>query len=922
MKRRLLLGLPLILLAAIAAAILALPSFVASNAHRATIEALASSLTGRQVHVRGSLSLALLPAPELIAGDITIAGPRREVITARSLTLDIALPALLQGRLAARSLTLASPVIAFPWPLPGGPASVAPPPWLTALHAKMSNATISLGGVTFSNVDADVFTGGDGAVAISGTGICGGLPLRLSVALAAADASGRAALTVDTGIDNPQLTAHFAGALNRASEISGSISGTATLPGATPITGTATAQAGDAEFRLTGISLTQGAAQLTGTARLTLSPRAINLDLSGSNLDLATFLPARSLAGSLPPGALTIAATNSRLGGMVIPQFQASLDYGPAGITLHRLTGSLAGATDFTVTGRIDGQDNLSGQAALTSADLKVLLGAADLPDDWRGARVNAGFAGTPSHLVLSGISGKLGADGFTGGLILDRTDHLAAAGQLHFGQLDIAPFIALLRQTGGGFAADGEITADRAAFSRITMTHLLVDAAWSGQLVVRSLSASLYGGIADASFRLDPAGGLTAARASLSIPSAAPLVALLPVSWQPPASLARAPLSMAVLAEGPATALATNMVATLGPVSLTAAPVLNITARTAAGPLTLRHPNAIAALRAFGLDAGLAWPGAGSIALRADMLVSAGQMGLPDFVLSFGDLTADGRILVTPDRQITAQIGADTLALPPLPANITIPWPQLSAAHGVVNISANRVWLAGREILGPSAVSVNLAGNQVGVSIPRVTLAGGMLSGSINAAMSNNGSPVIMAKLNLANADAGSLSLPVGFPYAITAGTLSGQADLTASGYGQATWAATLAGNASLAAANGSLNGFDLAGLVTALKSPNRFDALRQAALTGTTSFASLALAGSFAHGNFTLASASLAGPAGQANATGSIDVPDNDLALQTTLLPQINPPLTLNVATIGNWATPKQIPILRPGLAWSPSP
>jgi uncharacterized protein involved in outer membrane biogenesis len=187
---------------------------------------------------------------------------------------------------------------------------------------------------------------------------------------------------------------------------------------------------------------------------------------------------------------------------------------------------------------------------------------------------------------------------------------------------------------------------------------------------------------------------------------------------------------------------------------------------------------------------------------------------------------------------------------------------------------------------------------------------------------MTNTESPVITAKLNLANADAGSLNLPVGFPYGISAGTLSGQADLTASGYGQATWAATLTGNASLAAANGSLNGFDLAGLVTALKSPNRFDALRQAALTGTTNFASLTLAGSFAHGNFTLSSASLAGPAGQANATGSIDVPDNDLALQTTLLPQINPPLTLNVATIGNWATPKQIPILRPGLAWSPTP
>jgi len=45
---------------------------------------------------------------------------------------------LLHGQLAVETLNLDSPVIAFPWPLPGGPRAVAPPPWLAALHAQAS----------------------------------------------------------------------------------------------------------------------------------------------------------------------------------------------------------------------------------------------------------------------------------------------------------------------------------------------------------------------------------------------------------------------------------------------------------------------------------------------------------------------------------------------------------------------------------------------------------------------------------------------------------------------------------------------------------------------------------------------------------------------------------------------------------------
>jgi hypothetical protein len=293
---------------------------------------------------------------------------------------------------------------------------------------------------------------------------------------------------------------------------------------------------------------------------------------------------------------------------------------------------------------------------------------------------------------------------------------------------------------------------------------------------------------------------------------------------------------------------------------------VLNVPQESATGPFTLRHPDAIAAAKLLGYDGGLAWPGAGSVALRADLAVSPAQIGLPDFVLSLGDLTADGRIIVTAKHQISAQIDADTLALPPWPATLVMPWGWLAAAQGRVDLSANRVWLAGREILG--------AGTANAVFLP----------GKV--------------------------------------GSVTAQAALTASGYAEPAWAATLAGSASLTASNGTLNGFSLTGIVQALKSPDRFDSLRAAATTGTTDFKTASFAGNFEHGNFSLTTATLTGPDGVANASGSVDIPDNDVALETTLLPAVDPPLTLNIATLGNWADPKQIPILRPGLAWSPGP
>ena len=192
MNRRVLWLIPLFILLLFGGFLAALPRLVASTTNRATIEELASSLTGRQVHIGGKLSLALFPEPQLIAGQITIGGPDKETITAQSLTLDIAVTSLLRGRLSARNLTLQSPDIAFPWPLPGGAAAVAPPTWLTTLHAQIADGAISVGAVRFAHVDADIYTGAGGALSVAGTGDLRGQPINVSLNLAGLDVTGAA----------------------------------------------------------------------------------------------------------------------------------------------------------------------------------------------------------------------------------------------------------------------------------------------------------------------------------------------------------------------------------------------------------------------------------------------------------------------------------------------------------------------------------------------------------------------------------------------------------------------------------------------------------------------------------------------------------------------------------------------------------
>jgi uncharacterized protein involved in outer membrane biogenesis len=930
--RRLFWIIPLAALLLVIAVIIALPGLVASTEHRAAIESLASSLTGREVHIGGKLSLALFPEPQLIAERITISGPDQETITAKSLTLDIALNTLLHGRLTARSMTLQSPVIAFPWPLPGGAASVAPPPWLAALHAQINDGQISVGSLQFQNVNADLFTGADGAVSIAGTGNLLAQPVTVSVSLGAVDATGAAPVTVD-GQDG-DATLHLSGNFSAASTLTGGIAFNA--PGLTggdpalsqPITATAGISVSPGEIALSGLRATSGNAVITGTARLDIPSAKLNLLLAASNLTLPSSLPEFGVSAMKTFSVhLALDANDPILAGVLIPHAFAEADISAAGFNIASFNATLPGNGAFKLSGTVDPSGNLQGNISLNTEDLGGVFQAfgasSALPSAWRQADLNGTLSGDTAHLSLANISGTLGEDNLTGTAVLDRSGATPEmSGALHFDQLDLTPLAAAFRSFhGAGFGADFELTAGRASIYNIPMTRLLVDAAFGPQLVVRRFSASIFGGLAAGGLTVAPDGQIAAAHALLSLPSAAPAAAMLPAGWRPPDALVHAPLSAYLKGAGPAGQLATTIALTLGDINAAAAPVLDLTHLTAAGPLLIRHPSAIGLFKLLGLNAGLAYPGAGSVSLRADITASPSQAALPDFVLSMGDLNATGRIAITADGTINSDIAADTLALPPWPADLTTLWAGLSAAKGKISLSANRVLENGNQIFGPSAGSLAMQQNGFAFTLGKAAFGGGTLSGGLTAALSATAPPALNGTFSAAGIDASAINLPVAFPLAVSSGTMNAQGTLTATGFTPQAWLATLSGSASLTATSGVITGFDLAALGGALTQSPREIALRNACTTGSTGFATLALGGNFANGIFTIANAALQGPDGAVTATGSIDLPDEATGLHLDFVPNVTAPPKLGLAMIGNWASVKKIPAIKPGLSWQPA-
>ncbi len=938
-RKHLLWAAPLAFVLVFAVFLLALPAFVAAPKHRAAIEAFASRLTGRQVHINGKLSLSYWPQPEITASGITITGPDKEVITARGLALDLAVPPLLHGQLAVRTLDLDTPTISFPWPLPGGISAVAPPPWLAALHAHIDNGLIRLGALNFTGVTADLFTGAGGSVSVSGNGKLAQHPASLSLAVGETAYDGSAQISIQGALGGAK--AKLSGMLDAQSELNGTLA--LQLPGG--ITGKAQVKANAAGIWASNASLNNGHMQVGGTARLTFSPLALEADVTGNNIDAGqlAFLPA-AWPVQLPV-EINLDVANVSLLGKTYPALQATLRTGPHGSLIKNLSLGLPGGGSLNGNLALAADSSLSGHISLSAPDLAALSAGFGLPAEnaWTSAYLQAKLGGSLLSPMFKSLSGTLGQDHLDGQINLSPGH---AAFHLAFDKLALVPLATWLGQLplDKNFTAEGELTAAKANAGPVKFTNLFVDAALDGSLNIRRASADLYGGIAGGNVTLDDNFKVTSAQAFLNLPSATPLAALLPAGLKLPADLLHPPLSLVGEAAGPPNALATSAVARLGDFTVTAAPVIDLIKPAIRGAVSLRHPNAIAAMKLFGLSQGctnmvpvpgypfqggsqpchagandpaLAFPGPGALSLRAQFIAAPGDYGLNDFVLSAGLSNASGQLLESKGR-ITGQVDAGTLALPALPPSLQMP--SNLPLSGAITWKTERLFYAGAPIFGHSAGTLTLTPATVSLSITQAGLGKGNVSGAASLHLSGSTPPTFNAKFLAQNIDAGALDLPQSFPVTLGGGQINATASLTAKGYTAKALAATLGGTATVTVNKGILNGLSLPNLVAEM-SKTKHRALSKFLASGSTPFVTMTIATTIKLGNCSLTQARLTAPSGTVSATGDIDLFDSTLALKLDATPALKPPLTLTTRLIGAWDRPHRSNDLRAAAHWVPA-
>jgi large subunit ribosomal protein L24 len=104
-----LLSLAIAVILALLAALIG-PHFIDWNAHRATFEQQASQMLGLPVRVSGNMDVRLLPSPTLILGGVEIGRPGdANVLRAKGLGIEFALPPLLSGKFRAVEMKVVAP---------------------------------------------------------------------------------------------------------------------------------------------------------------------------------------------------------------------------------------------------------------------------------------------------------------------------------------------------------------------------------------------------------------------------------------------------------------------------------------------------------------------------------------------------------------------------------------------------------------------------------------------------------------------------------------------------------------------------------------------------------------------------------------------------------------------------------------------
>jgi AsmA-like protein len=951
------------LVALAAVALWQVPRFLDWNNYREDITRLAATVLDRPVLIDGPISLRLLPQPTLTASDVRIAGePDEGTLSARELSFGVGLAPLLAGRVDARELVLRGVDIQVPWPLPDNALPIRRPGWLAGLSASIEDGRLTVGKIEVSAISATLTVGGPtGGYQLAGMALVDGRPWRVTARLgpAGADNTSPLDLTIAGGGRLQGMEATFSGQISpdgAGGRMTAKGPDLAQLLPAPKVPfsadGRLTVAAGLAAAD--DLALVIGDAPAHGAVSLRVAPSLrVDVAIAATRLDLDAWLPVLLQTRELPcPVGLDLSAEAAQATGGLVRRLRAAFELDAGKVEIREASAILPGEANVRLSGRITRpapeRPHFEGAVAVVAPDLRGTLQWLDPPDlksldvlptALRSLNLSGQATVEPDRLALTGLAGTLDDSRVGGSVILGLGGHrqlTTVRADLQLDRLELDAWLPAALPPLGDIAklpatmeADLRVRVAQARLRGVAISGLVVDgAAAERRLSIRRLEGTALGVQASVSGTVDPSGRVAGGKLTLATQDATPLADWLPSAARATPTLWHSPLRVEAQADGPPGALNLRIHVALADSDLTVTSKLNLPARGGTGSISLHNPGSRRLLQAAGFGAFATWLGDGPLGIQARLDVAPDRIGVDGLDLAAGLLRAGGQFaLDTSGEQprLLGQLTADAVPLPRIDVRAPDPLPLdlLRGWQATVQMTAKQLTTgsagATRPIVQQASGTWNLAGGKLRLEDWAAKLAGGTLAGSASLDAASE-PPTLAVQATLRDA---TIAGPVtGLPIDIVAGHAEGDLKLTATGHSPAAMLATLDGGIRVAVRDGTLVGFDLAALDTALGSAPREGtidaALTSALATGRTGFSRLDLTANAARGVLDIGGTTFTGPGGGAVFSGSLDLPGSALDLHAAIHPALPDAPEIGLRITGRADAPKHLPELADVTRW----
>jgi hypothetical protein len=925
--------------ALILAAVWQLPQWLDWTRYRLTIEVLATTTLGQPVHIRGPISMALLPEPVLTARQVSLGGSDEDVfsIKANALRLRVAFWPLIGGRIDARELALRGLDVRVPWPLPQ--ALPRPPAWLAASAVRIEDGRLSIGRFTISEIDGTLARLETGALALGGTARFNGQDWHLAARLTAAGYDGGAGLnvTLDGQGAASDLAVSFTGQVAQDGGLGGRIAArgqnlAVLIPApAIPFRADGRLSVGSGVAAVDDLMLEIGGSPAAGAVRLHFAqPQRLDIALAANRFDLDAWLPVllrveTAIAASNVPIGVDIAAEAAPFAGGTVEHLRATYELTGNRLVLREASALLPGNGALRLRGRIDRIDaadpRFEGDARLEAPVLRTTLRwlaqavpggmlqtfVSRLPDGVaQRAELSAHVVAGSSDISVQRLSGALDDMRLSGDLEFKARYPPSLTADLSVDRLALDQWVpARLPELGDPVLpaitidAAFRLNIRQAIWAGATFEGLTVDAAIdAGGVRLRRLEGATRGAMVIASGTLDRRGKLGNGKLSVVTRDATALAGLLPPDWRATPALWQGPAQLDMRAAGPLEKLAVELRLSLADARLEAHPNLDLVSGTWHSTFSLRHPAARQLAAALGLAEHHSLGdlpsllGDGSLSLVAQIDGGAARLVVKEIDLAAAQVHAHGELAV--DRQgvvsrLTGHLELDALALP-LPdrgSDAPLPFGVLHGWAGDLRLGIGRLVVGGGPALTHVSGTLFVANDALRIENITAKFGTGTVSGScaVNAA-ANPPSFVVGADLR---------DDTITSPLSNSAfDLLSGHADasvrLSASGYSPSAVLATLGGHATVRVNDGVASGFDLFRLKASLANPDAISAqaaANEALSRGTTGFDRLEFGATITHGDIVVDTGNLTGGAGAARLSGGMNLRTRVLEATIALRP-----------------------------------